>query len=303
MIHKKKLEWALFAYILGSFYLSYETYLTGRNYYGGRVEGVGLSDAPDANGAAASITPAIPLLIFYFWQGSKKVKLSIAIAGAFIVNALVLINSRGAFLGVAAGAMYFLWEMFTSNFKTRYQKSLVFLFIILGLSALAVVVDDSTMERINTLTNIEDEETSGSHRYRMWLATFDLMSDHPFGVGAYGYEYLSPIYVEPHLFAEGQKHKAVHSIWFQALSEVGWHGLFFYIMLVASTFKTAKLTKMKCIENNDIYQYYLAHALLSSFVAMLVVSSFINQFRVTSVYLTILFIACFYSVIVLHEKE
>ena len=299
---QKKIEWALFAYILGCFYIGFEAFSTGRNI-GNRVEGIGLPDSPDSNGAAAAITPALPLLIFYFWQGSKKVKVYIAIAGAFIVNALILINSRGAFVGVAAGAMYFFWEMLTSNIKVKYQKTLVFIFMTLGFAVLAMLVDESFMERLNTLGNLSDEDASGSHRYRMWLATFDLMNDYPFGVGAYGYEFLSPNYVEAHLFAPGQKHKAVHSIWFQALSEVGWHGAFFLIMLVLSTFKIAKLTKRKCIENNDIYQYYLAHALLSSFVATLVVASFINQFRVTSVYLIILFITCLYSVIVLHEKS
>ncbi len=299
---QKKIEWALFAYILGCFYIGFEAYSVGRNI-GGRVEGIGLSDSPDSNGAAAAITPAFPLLVFYFWQGSKKVKLFIAITGVFIVNALILINSRGAFLGVVAGVMYFLWVMFTSSFKVKYQRSLVFVFIILGLSVLVTLVDEGFIERMSTLTDIQDEEKSGSHRYRMWLATFDLLRDHPFGVGALGYEHLSPIYVEAHLFAPGQLHKSVHSIWFQALSELGWHGLFFFIMLILSTLKIAKLTKIRCIENNNIYQYYLAHALLSSFVSILVTASFLNQFRVQSIYWLILFISCLYTVIVLHEKK
>lgn len=299
---QNKIEWALYTYILGSLYLSYEAYNTGRDVFG-RVEGIGLADAPDSNGAAASLAPAVPLLIFYFWQGNMKVKVFTVLAGAFIINALVLINSRGAFLGVAVGVMHFLWEMFTSRFKVKFQKTLVFIFIILGMAALAVVVDDTFIDRMSTLTNVQDEEASGSHRYRMWLSTFDLVADYPFGAGAFGYDELSPIYVDPSLFFDGQTQKAVHSIWFQALSEVGWHGFFFFIMLVWSTFKVAKITKKKCMENNNIYQYYLSHALVSSYVAMLVTSSFINQFRVTSVYLIILFIACYYSVIVLNEKK
>lgn len=299
---EKKLEWALFAYMLGATYLSYETYNVGRDSFG-RVEGVGLVDAPDSNGASATLVPVLPLLIFYFWFGSKKVKLAIVIAGGLIVNALILINSRGAFVGGAASVVYLLWGMFNSKLKVRFQKLMVVTLIIFGIAGLSILIDDTFYDRMLTLTNVEDEKTSGSHRFRMWLSTFELIGDHPFGVGAYGFEALSRTYVDEELFIGGQQTKAVHSIWFQSLSEVGLHGFVFFIMIIISTFIMAKRALRACEDNNNLYQYYLMYALLSSFIGVLVTSTFINQFRVQLVYWTILFIACFHSAVVVRDEE
>jgi hypothetical protein len=299
---QKKLEWALVAYLLGVAYLSYETFVLGRNS-NGRVEGMGVIDAPDSNGASATLVPALPLLIFYFLFASNKIRVMLVVAGGLIVNALILINSRGAFVGGAVSVSYFLWGMYFSSVKLQYQKLIVMVVIIFGCIGLYVLIDDSFYQRMNTLTEVQDGHKSGSHRYRMWLSTFDLLEDYPFGVGAYGYEYLSKIYVDSSLFFHGQKRKAVHSIWFQALSEVGWHGFFFFMMLISSTYFMAKRSKKISKQNNNIYQYYLMHALLSSYLGVLATSTFLNQFRVQMVYWTILFILCLYTIVQLENKD
>ena len=108
---QQKLEWALLAYLIGAAYIGYEAYIVGRDQFG-RVEGIGMVDVPESNGTAAAIAPTIPLLIFYFWKGGKKLKIATTIMGVFIVNGLVLLNSRGAFLGAAVSATYFMFEMF-----------------------------------------------------------------------------------------------------------------------------------------------------------------------------------------------
>lgn len=299
---KDKLEWALYAYIFGCAYIGYEALSVGRDGFG-RVEGIGLIDAPDSNGASAAIAPVIPFLIYYFWLGSKKVKIAMTIAGALIVNGIILINSRGAFLGAAVGGLYFMWEMYVSEIKIKYQKLLVVLFLILGVLALFVVIDASFIDRMLTLTEVKDEAKSGSHRYHMWLATFDVMRDYPMGVGAFGYNVLSPQYVDAYLFQAGQTTKSVHSIWFQALYEVGWHGFFFFMMIVFTTLRMAYKTKVMCKKRNDLQQYYLAHALLCSYLGVLVASTFIDQFRVQMVYWLVLFIACFYSIVLKQDEQ
>jgi len=300
---QNKLEWAFYAYMLGGLYIGYEAFNIGRNA-GDRVEGIGFVDAPDANGTAAALAPILPLLLFYFWQANIKVKVFALIAGAFIVNALILINSRGAFVGAFISISIFLIGMLSGKIKTKKQKRAVILLILLGTLGLTMLIDDSFIDRIDTLTEIEDEHKSGSHRYRMWLSSIDLVNDYPFGTGARGFELLSPYYVEEWLFFGGQQMKAVHSIWFQALSEVGWHGAFFFILLIITTITMTRKIKIYCLSINDLYNYYLAHALLSSLIGFLAAASFINQFRAHSLYFLILFISCLYNIIVLkHNKR
>jgi len=292
-----KLEWSLLAYILGAGYIGYEAFVVGRNS-GDRLEGIGLIDAPEANGTAAAIVASIPLIIYFLWWGNKKIKLAMIVLAPFIANGLILLNSRGAFVGVAAGVLHFMWTMIFSRFKFKHQKKISLAIILLGLSGTLYLVDDAFIDRMATLANPEDEGASGSHRYHIWLSTFDLLEDYPFGVGAYGFEKLSPNYVDESLFFYGQKFKAVHSIWFQALGEIGWHGFIIFCLLIISTYLALRRIKRKCKKENDHHLFYLGQALQSAFVTLLVTSSFINQFRVQIIYWFILFTACLYSIVI-----
>jgi hypothetical protein len=293
----EKLKLSLLTYILGSVYISYEAFVVGRNS-SGRIEGIGLIDGgPDSNFVSCALVASIPLCIYFIWWGSKYVRLFAFFSAPIILNGLVLINSRGAFLGVAVSILIFMWVMIFSKFKFGRQKLIAIMLVMVGLIGVGVIVDKTFLDRIHTLTQVKNEKTSGSHRYRMWLATFDLVEDYPFGVGASGYELLSPIYVPAEVFGKNQKAKAVHSIWFQALSEIGWVGLIIFIGLVHSTFRAIKNIKIVCKNLNDYSTYYLAVALQCGFIGTLITSSFINQFRVQIVYWCILFIICLYSII------
>lgn len=296
---QKKLEWSLLAYIAGSAYIGYEAFVTGRDWQG-RVEGIGLIDAPEANGTAAAIVASLPLMIYFFWWGSNKIKFAMFLFGPVIINGLILINSRGAFLGAVVGGGVFMWSMMFARLKTKNQRVVAIGLIVLGLSGTFSLIDESFLDRMTTMTKVEDEDASGSHRYRFWLATFDLVKDHPLGVGAFGYELLSQNYVPEKFFTNGRDRKAVHSIWFQALAEIGWIGLTVFIALIASVFRSLSEVKRKCVDDKNLPTFYLAQALFSAFAGLLVTSSFINQFRVQIIYWCILFISCLYSIVVVN---
>jgi len=299
--NKDKLEASLLVYVVGSAYIGYEAMVSGRNSQG-RVEGIGLVDAPEANGTAAAIVASLPMMIYFFWWGNKKIKFLVLLLGPVIINGLVLINSRGSFLGAIAGCVVFMWSMLFAKLKTKRQRTVAILLLIVGLSGTLSLIDDSFLDRMTTLTDVEDEGASGSHRYHFWLATFDVVADYPFGVGAYGYEILSQLYLSEEFFVDREKGKAVHSIWFQALSEVGWLGFFVFLMLMLSAFYSLIKIKKQCVESEDLPTFYLAHALFSSFVGLLVTSSFINQFRVQVLYWFILYIASLYSIVVINNN-
>ena len=299
---QKKLEWSALVYIVGSAYIGYEAHLTGRDRFG-RVEGIGLIDAPDSNGVSAALVASLPLMIYFVWWGNKKIKLAMIVLGPVIVNGLILINSRGAFLGCIVGVFSYIWVMMFARLKTKNQKLVVVGITLLGLSGALTLVDSTFLDRMLTLTQVEDERASGSHRYRMWLATFSLVTDYPLGVGASGYETLSPNYVPSYLFFKGGSMKSVHSIWFQALSEIGWIGGILFVVLIFSTLWSSSKTMKICKIENEANTFYFAQALFSAFVGTLVASSFINQFRVQIVYWCILFISCLYSIVVLKNVE
>lgn len=294
----KKLDIALWSYILGAVYIGWEAYNVGRDPFG-RVEGIGTVDSPDSNGIAAAITPAIPLLIYYAYLGTLKIKLLIGFCGVWIVNALVLINSRGSFIAVLAGSGYFILVMLFGRFQKKGQRLLAVFVVASGLVGALYLTDDIFWDRMNTLTNVEDERGSGSHRYHMWLAAIDVAKDYPGGVGAYGFQLLSPQYVPAELFFMGQSKKAIHSSWFQSLAELGWLGPVMFFSLISSCFLACRKIKKIAIKHNYVKLFFKILALECAFIAYLGAATFLDQIRAQILYWTVLFIACAYNIYVI----
>lgn len=293
---KEKLQMALLVYVIGSAYIGWEAFNVGRNS-AGRVEGIGTVDAPDANGTAAAIVPAIPLLLYFAWRLELKWKIAIALFGAFIANGLVLINSRGAFLGAVVGGGFFMMHMMFSKYKLPKQRLMVTAILVLSLVAVIKVTDASFWERMGTIqtTSSAESDESGGRRINFWIATFDLLDDHPFGVGIYGYQTLSPIYLTDESYfteKDGVKLRAVHSLWFQGLSEIGWHGLFFFIMLLFSIWRRLRKTKQILIKNNQVQDYYLVVAIQAGLMGFLTTGTFIDAFRAEILYWFMIFCVC-----------
>ena len=297
---EKKLELALLFYLVGAAYIGYEAMVVGRDIFG-RVEGIGTVDSPEANTIAASIAPVVTLIIYFIWHGSVKVRIISSICGLLVINGLVLINSRGAFLGAVIGLGYYIGVMIFSRYKLPRQRLMVIAIVISVLVVSARLIDDTFIERMATLETQSsvESEGSGGRRINFWFATFDLLEDHPFGVGIYGYETLSSIYLPESLLGfealgsgGGKVVRAVHSIWFQSLSEIGWVGFAAFIMLLISIARHLRKAKLFLISQSRFRQYYLVVAVEGSLITFFIASSFINMFRSQILYWMLLFSIC-----------
>lgn len=156
---RKALDVCLWVYIIGCTYIGYLAWELGRNSQG-RVEGIGMVDAPDANDTAAALVPAAALLLYFAWTGNKKTKLMAVFCGAIIANGLVLINSRGSFLAVVASLTLFIFFMIFSKYQRKGQRATAILMICLGVGGALYVTDDLFWERMGTLKHVEDGEAS-----------------------------------------------------------------------------------------------------------------------------------------------
>lgn len=283
--NKEKLHKALAAYLVGCAYIGWEAYRVGRNAQG-RVEGIGVVDAPDSNGVAATMVAAIPIMVYFFWRMEWKWKICVMVLGALIANGLVLINSRGAFLGAAAGAGFIFLHLIFSKYKLPKQKLMVTLMLVAGAVAVVQVTDKAFWDRMYTIktTASKDSEGSGGKRINYWLATFDMVEDYPLGLGIYGYQTVSPLYLTDESYFETYKHdgvkvRAVHSMWFQALSEIGWVGVIAFFMALARLGWRQRQMKKFLISENRIQDYYLVVAIQAGLLSFLVAGTFIDAFR------------------------
>ncbi|MDR9424055.1 MAG: O-antigen ligase family protein [Marinobacter sp.] len=286
---RKLLDFALWAYVIGATYIGYLATSYGRST-GGRVEGIGMADAPDANDTAAALVPAGAILLYFFWMGSKKVKLACVVCGAFIANGLVLINSRGAFLGIVSSAGLYLLYMTFSKYRRKGQRAIAIFTVVLGISGGLYVTDDTFWERMSTLQSVEDQQTSGSSRVNYWLAALDMSVEYPLGMGVGGFNTMARFYV-PREYLSGTMYKSVHSMWMQGLTEVGWLGLIFLLAMLFSLWRLSRKAKKWLLEQGENSDYFKLLALECALFGYLVAGSFINRFRAEILYWMIVLLA------------
>lgn len=296
----QKFERMMGAFLLGSFYLGYLAHSTGRNDFG-RLEGIGPADATDSNTAAAVLITSIPILIFYLFKGKNWQRAVCLVMLAYIMDAIILYSSRGAFIGLVASAVYMLaFVMKKSDFG--FKRKLSVLAVTLVCTGLFLsLTDTSFRERMLTLNEIQTSseygmEGAGSSRVYFWRKAIDLAREHPFGVGVWGYQFLSHEFLPSEMLTGGRR--AEHSTYFEALSEYGYLGCFIFIGLLISNFKiTGKVRKHPDIQQNE-YLYFQSVAISSGFVGFLVAAVFINALYAEILYWFISFFACFANIYV-----
>jgi len=288
--NERSLDFILWVYCIGCGYIGYLAWTVGRNSQG-RVEGIGFADGHDANGVAAAIAPSLVLLLYYFWQGSVKFKVFSAFFGALIANGLVLINSRGSFLAVVISSSIFVLFMVFSRFQKKGQKATALFVVIFGVSGALYVTDDLFWERMGTLQNISEDEgrSSGASRTEFWLATFPMIADHPKGLGISGFQLMSSQYIREDIIG-GVEYRAVHSSWFQVLSELGWLGPIILALVIFSLFKSSAKAKKYLVGSKDHSAYFKVLAIECSVVSYFVAATFIDRVRAEVFWWVVLFL-------------
>ena len=183
-----------------------------------------------------------------------------------------------------------------SKYKLPKQRLMVAFILLSSAFAVVQVTDDAFWDRMATIKSSasKDSEASGGKRINYWLATFDMLEDYPLGVGIYGFQTLSTQYLTEERFFDTHKHggekiRAVHSTWFQALSEIGWIGFFIFITLLYKLWSRLKYTKNVLINQGSYHNYYLVVAVQAGLIAFLVAGTFIDAFRQVILYWFIAF--------------
>lgn len=303
--HEKQLKIIVWTYVAGCWYMSFYIFQIGRNA-GDRVEGIGTVDAPTSNAIAAALAPSVVLCLYRFWAATSwHGRIFIAVVGAFIANAIVLINSRGSFLAVSVSILYFITYLFFSKMQKKYQKLTVIWIVIFGLSGALYIVDASFIERMSSITEVkkDTEKENAATRTIFWAAAWDMAKDYPLGVGSRGFEYYAPIYIPKNVDTGKSRNRAVHSTWFQALSENGYLGLIFLIALIISCFRANKACKKIFMKSKDIHRYFFVVAIEATLVSFLVSMTFINRYAAEVLFWLILFSACAYNIYVNKKDE
>jgi hypothetical protein len=121
-----------------------------------------------------------------------------------------------------------------------------------------------------------------------------MSKDYPLGVGGQGFHTLSPQYIPAHLLTEGTR--AAHSTWIKTLVEYGYIGLTIYIGYLFSSFHLSRKVRAHLLEKKYHYLFLQNVSLCSSFIALVVASTFMDRLYAELTYWMPAFMACYYNI-------
>ncbi|MEW6428224.1 MAG: O-antigen ligase family protein [Thermodesulfobacteriota bacterium] len=291
---EKKFDRILWAYLAGCFYIGYIAHGLPRDAFG-RLEGIGMPDGPDANGVAAVLCTAVPLLLHSLITGKKYQRLLSVCFLPYIINAIILLNSRASFLSLFFSVCYFLFFVFIHSNLPPGVKIKTFIIILIGTFLFIHLSDNTFWARISTIRQVEIGE-GGATRVNFWLASLNLLPDYPLGLGARGFEQLSPSILPHEWLNQRTGTIAVHSTYFEALTEFGFFAIPLLAGFIFTSFVDLRKVKKFAIQHTDKNLYLKAIAFESSYISYLIAIAFINRLYAEVFYWLMLFIATFRKV-------
>ena len=227
---KERLRDLMFALVLGCCLLGVYAQMAGRQ--GDRLDGVGGPNMDDANTLGMYFATGAILAISLAMTQTGWRRYVSAASLILIINGFVLTNSRGAFLGLAAGVLVLACCM------ARKYRWMFWSFVFVSLLGFTAIVDRAFIDRMFTIQDVasQDEDADPSARSRLVIAKAQLQMflDYPMGAGYRGTAVLSPRYMDRKWLTgdEESASRSSHNTFLTALVEQGLPGAAIYAGLV-----------------------------------------------------------------------
>ncbi len=258
------------ANMLGGFWWGWEAWRHPKRS-AGRLMAVGSGDTFNDNDAAAHLLTLLPLVFVYLLaQKDKRLRLVALIAAPFVINTLVLCNSRGAVVGLAAAGAAAIFLI-----RPGYRMRLAGVGVAI-LCAGFLLADNQFIHRQQTMNRYEDDG-SAQERLVSWKGAIALVKDRPYGAGGRGFHLLSPQYIPEVVEANGGELRATHNTWAMVATEWGILGLVCFAWIYASAFRMLSHVKKSVRPGEDGFYYWRAFALQLSIIGYLVAGVFADR--------------------------
>jgi hypothetical protein len=241
----------------------------------GRLENIGSGDTMNSNKLAAHLLTIVPLTtLFVFLKQARWIRLAALISLPFILNLIVLANSRGATLGLAASVVAAIPLV-----RRGYRKRIV-VGGLLGAAALFFLADPEYIARQQTIVSHEDN--SAQTRLHLWAGATAMIVDYPLGAGGRGFQALSPKYI-PYLEDSGDDEgRSSHNTYIQVAVDWGVQGLVLFLALIGYTFVLLHRVRRERITPDWIY--FVSLGLQLGLIGTLTAAFFSVRFYGESVY-------------------
>lgn len=235
----------------------------------GRLAKVGSGDTQSDNLAAAHLLSVIPFIAVYLLTHRDRRLKGIALAVApFVINTIILCNSRGATLGLIAATSVSLMLARSGHRLRMFGTALAMAVAVFALA------DPEFISRQQTTSRYE-EDGSALGRLESWRGGLTLIRDYPLGAGGNGYEELSPRYIADIVEAHKGQQRAPHNTYILVASDWGIPGLMLYLGYFFALFALTREVRRRAPEGG--IWYYRAVAIDVALVGMLVAGTFSDR--------------------------
>jgi hypothetical protein len=171
---------AVFTLLIGLSYLGWEATINQRgDIVEGRLEGIGLPGASQANELASLVVTLLPLVGGLLVIGTRREKIGVALGSPLALNLVMLCNSRGAFLSLFSAAGMFLYAA-----RGPARRKAIWGLLLGGIAAWMLMGDPKIVNRFySTFDSADRRDKSADNRLLFWQAGLMMISDEPFGAG------------------------------------------------------------------------------------------------------------------------
>jgi O-antigen ligase len=221
-------------------------------FVGGRLEGIGGADFAEANFFAAFMAAMLPIIGIQFLRSGWYGKLYGFLCAVFTANAVVLCRSRGAFVGLAAGALV------ACFFAPKQHRKKIFILMVVGIIGVVYITDSFFIDRILSISTSQAEmDSSSSNRLELWKAGGRIFIDHPLGIGPGNWYQTIGRYV-PEL--EG---KDSHNTYVKCAVELGIFGIGLFTLMLYQAYANLRkvyrdIRSLPAAEADLFAQYYFS---------------------------------------------
>lgn len=185
----------------------------------------GVTFLGDGNDFSLSVVIVLPMCLYLFQTSRSTLgKVACVAAAVILFGAIMGTQSRGGALGVMA-VVFFLWTL-------AKKKGAGMVMIVAGLVVVLAIASDQYLSRIQTIAAPRD--ASAQSRLDAWAAGVGMANRRPLtGVGPGGF----PIVFGNWYAHPGLPRMNAHSMYFQALGDVGYSGFIILLWLLWIMFR------------------------------------------------------------------
>lgn len=223
----------------------------------------------DNNALAMALIMVLPL-VRYLQLQSESLLIRLGLYGVLVTMGFSIIgsHSRGAFL--ASGAM-------VAFLILKSRRRLLFGGLLLLLvAASAAFVPQKWIERMETIQNYE-QDTSAMSRLEVWSFGLQIALERPLTGGGFRVSYDDKLYLEYVPDALKGRSKNFHSVYFEVLGETGFVGLFIYLGVLISAWRSGSRIISRTRDRPELsWANDLARMLQVSLVGFAVAGTFQN---------------------------